>query len=683
MASNSTKIKKSLNIEPLSSPTLTEQGDVGYNSTIDKVQVRGSSATRVLVEENSAATLTNKTIDADQNTITNIENADIKAGAAIDAAKIADGSVSNAEFQRLDGVTSPIQTQLDGKLGTGLNENHIFVGNASNLAVQLDTDALGDIEVTTSGLLIKTGVISDGDINVSADIARTKLAAGTADHVVINNGSGVLSSEAQLAVSRGGTGTSDRTLQDSVASISVDWENRQLQSGTTVKLDWSGTDIDVNSRKIVNVATPTAANDAANKLYVDNLAAGAKWKNAVRVATTVNISSLSGLLTVDGITLVADDRVLVKNQTAQENNGIYIAASGAWSRASDMDSWVEVPAAAMLVQEGSVNGDTAWICTSDDGGTLGTTPITFVSFPAGAAYTADGQGIELVGLQFQLELDGSTLSKSGAGLKVADGGISNTQVSNSAAIAYSKLSLTDSIVNADINSAAGIAYSKLSLSNSIVNGDIATGAAIARTKLAAGTANHIVVNDGSGVLSSTATLDIARGGTGQTSQTAAFDALAPSTTKGDLIAHDGTDNVRLGVGANGQVLVADSATATGLSWAAVPSAATGDINLTTFAGANNIVTPANVTGLAFANGTVRAFKALVSVHLDATSDSFEVFELMGIQRGADWSMSATATGNVSGVDFTITSAGQVQYTSPNAAGFVSLTIKFRAQVTTV
>jgi hypothetical protein len=682
MASNSTKIKKSLNIEPLSSPTLTEQGDVGYNSTIDKVQVRGSSATRVLVEENSSATLTNKTIDADQNTITNIENADIKAGAAIDAAKIADGSVSNAEFQRLDGVTSPIQTQLDGKLGTTLNNGQIFVGNVSNVATAVTPS--GDVTVSNTGdIQIVAGAISDTEVNASANIARTKLASGTADHVVINNGSGVLSSEAQLAVSRGGTGTSDRTLQDNVASVSVDWQSRQLRTGSTVKLDWSGTDIDVNSRKIINVATPTAANDAANKLYVDNLAAGAKWKNAVRVATTANISSLSGLLTVDGITLVANDRVLVKNQTAQENNGIYVAASGAWSRASDMDSWVEVPAAAMLVQEGSVNGDTAWICTSDDGGTLGTTPITFVSFPAGAAYTADGQGIELVALQFQLELDGSTLSKSGAGLKVADGGISNTQVSNTAAIAYSKLSLTDSIVNADINSAAGIAYSKLSLSNSIVNGDIATSAAIARTKLAAGTANHIVVNDGSGVLSSTATLDIARGGTGQTSQTAAFDALAPSTTKGDLIAHNGTDNVRLGVGTDGQVLVANSAAATGLSWAAVPSAATGDINLTSFAGANNVATPANVTGLAFANGTVRAFKALVSVHLDATSDAFEVFELMGVQRGADWSMSATATGDVSGVDFTITSAGQVQYTSPNAAGFVSLTIKFRAQVTTV
>lgn len=682
MANNSTKIKKSLNLEPLSAPTLTEQGDVGYNSTVDKLQVRGSSATRAVVTEDGSATLTNKTIDADQNTITNIENADIKVGAAIDAAKIADGSVSNAEFQRLDGVTSPIQTQLDAKLSNVLNDGQIFVGNASNVATAVTPS--GDVTVSNTGdIQIATGVIVNADISASAAIARSKLASGTANHVVINDGSGVLSSEAILAVSRGGTGTNNRTLENSDTTVSIDWQNRQLRTGATVKLDWSGTDLDVNSRKVVNVATPTNNNDAATKQYVDNLVNGAKWKPSVKVATTANLTSLSGLLTIDGVTLVANDRVLVKNQTDQEDNGIYVAASGAWSRALDMDSWLEVPAAAVVVEEGTANADTAWVCTSDEGGTLGTTAITFVTFPSGAAYTADGQGIELVGQEFQLELDGTTLSKSSSGLKVADGGITNTQVASSAAIAYSKLSLANSIVNADIATGAAIAYAKLSLANSIVNADIASGAAIARNKLASGTADHIVVNDASGVLSSVATLDIARGGTGQTTQTAAFDALAPTTTKGDLIAHNGTDNVRLAVGTDGQVLVADSATATGLSWAAVPSAATGDINLTSFAGANNQATPVNVTGLAFANGTVRAFKALVSVHLDATSDAFEVFELMGVQRGSDWNMSAVATGDVSGVDFTITSAGQVQYTSPNAAGFVSLTIKFRAQVTTV
>jgi hypothetical protein len=109
----------------------------------------------------------------------------------------------------------------------------------------------------------------------------------------------------------------------------------------------------------------------------------------------------------------------------------------------------------------------------------------------------------------------------------------------------------------------------------------------------------------------------------------------------------------------------------------------GDIALTSFSGANNQSAAANVTGLAFANGSIRGFNAVISVTVDATSDLFEVFNLTGIQRGADWSLSYNSEGDASGVVFSITNAGQVQYQSSNYAGFTSLTIKFRAEVTTV
>jgi hypothetical protein len=77
-----------------------------------------------------------------------------------------------------------------------------------------------------------------------------------------------------------------------------------------------------------------------------------------------------------------------------------------------------------------------------------------------------------------------------------------------------------------------------------------------------------------GAIAPTTALAIANGGTGQTSKTPAFDALSPTTTKGDLIAYDGTDNVRLGVGTNGYVLTADSAQSSGLSWTAVSGTGT-------------------------------------------------------------------------------------------------------------
>lgn len=110
----------------------------------------------------------------------------------------------------------------------------------------------------------------------------------------------------------------------------------------------------------------------------------------------------------------------------------------------------------------------------------------------------------------------------------------------------------------------------------------------------------------------------------------------------------------------------------------VTSSAAGDIDPTTFALANNQAAAANVTGLAFANGVTRSFSAHVSVEIDADTDLFEVFEIKGIQRGADWVIAQSSTGDSSGVVFTITTAGQIQYTSDNYTGFVSGDIKFRA-----
>jgi hypothetical protein len=114
-----------------------------------------------------------------------------------------------------------------------------------------------------------------------------------------------------------------------------------------------------------------------------------------------------------------------------------------------------------------------------------------------------------------------------------------------------------------------------------------------------------------------------------------------------------------------------------------PVSSVGDINESSFSANNNQAVAANVTGLAFAAGTVRSFKALVSVAIDATSDLFETFELIGVQKTAGFEMAVSAVGDDSGVVFTITSGGQVQYTSSNISGFVANTIKFRAIVTGV
>lgn len=249
--------------------------------------------------------------------------------------------------------------------------------------------------------------------------------------------------------------------------------------------------------------TPTQSGDAATKGYVDSVALGLDVKASVKAATTANIT-LSGTQTVDGVSLIAGDRVLVKNQTNAVQNGVYVVAAGSWSRAADFDAADEVSGGAfMFVEQGTVNADTGWVVTSDGALTVGTDSIAFTQFSGAGSLTA-GNGLTQTGTTFDVVAADGTIVVSANDIKVgtiADANVAanaaiaysklalassikNSDVASDAAIAYSKLSLSGSIVNADISASAAIAYSKLSLTGSIVNADVAAGAAIAYSKLA-------------------------------------------------------------------------------------------------------------------------------------------------------------------------------------------------------
>jgi hypothetical protein len=163
-------------------------------------------------------------------------------------------------------------------------------------------------------------------------------------------------------------------------------------------------------------ATPTAATDIANKQYVDYYAAGLSWKAPVTVASTTNITSLSGLQTIDTITLAAGDTILVKNQSTAANNGIYVVASGAWTRSVGADTWDEFLGAITFVIEGSQAGS-AWYCTAQPGGTLGTTAINWSNFSVSSTYTA-GTGLTLAGTQFSITNTGVTAAAYGSATQV-------------------------------------------------------------------------------------------------------------------------------------------------------------------------------------------------------------------------------------------------------------------------
>jgi hypothetical protein len=169
--------------------------------------------------------------------------------------------------------------------------------------------------------------------------------------------------------------------------------------------------------------TPSASNQLVTKAYVDGLSAGLSWKDTVRAATTGNIT-LSGTQTVDTVSLIAGDRVLVKDQTTASQNGLYEVAAGAWTRTTDADTWDELVSAAVFVAEGSANEDTGFTCTVDAGGTLNTTDVTWVQFtgtgtvyvagdgltesPAGTFNVGAGSGIAVAANDVALDINGLT-----------------------------------------------------------------------------------------------------------------------------------------------------------------------------------------------------------------------------------------------------------------------------------
>jgi len=161
---------------------------------------------------------------------------------------------------------------------------------------------------------------------------------------------------------------------------------------------------------------PTAALDLATKQYVDAVAQGLDPKASCVAATTANIT-LSGTQTIDGVALIAGDRCLVKDQTAPAENGIYLVAAGAWTRTTDMDVWAEVPGAFTFIEQGTTQADTGWVCTSNAGGTIGTTAITFVQFAGVGSYTA-GTGLTLTGTQFSITNTAVTAASYGSATQV-------------------------------------------------------------------------------------------------------------------------------------------------------------------------------------------------------------------------------------------------------------------------
>jgi hypothetical protein len=191
--------------------------------------------------------------------------------------------------------------------------------------------------------------------------------------------------------------------------------------------------VGMNNQLVSNVATPVSPGDATNKGYVDGIAQGLDVKASCMCTTTGNIT-LSGLQTIDGYTTVAGDRVLVKNQTTNTANGIYVAATGVWTRTPDFSGTQAVSGSNTFIEKGTINASTSWVMTTPDPITIGTSPIVWSQFSGAGTYTASGNGIVLTGTQFSLVGVANQIVISASGIGIASGYTGQTSITTLGAI---------------------------------------------------------------------------------------------------------------------------------------------------------------------------------------------------------------------------------------------------------
>jgi hypothetical protein len=295
-------------------------------------------------------------------------------------------------------------------------------------------------------------------------------------------------------------------------------------------------------------AVPVSGNDVVNKTYLEFFAAGISWKQPVLCGTTANIT-LSGLQTIDGVTVVAGNRVLVKNQTTTSQNGIYLASATAWSRAPDADTWDELVSALVFVESGSTLAGSAWYCTIQRGGTLGTTAITWSNFSVAANYTA-GTGLTLSSYQFSITNTGVTAAAYGSASKTLTATV-NAQgqltvlADTNIAITNAQVSGLGTMSTQDANS--------VTITGGTINGTTIGGSTAAAVTGTTITANTQFTGAGTGLTGTATSLSIGGNAATATSATTATN-LAGGATGSVPYQSASSTTALLPAGSNGQVL---------------------------------------------------------------------------------------------------------------------------------
>jgi len=365
-------------------------------------------------------------IDSEHYVDGSIDTAHI-ADSQITTAKIADTAITTAKITDANVTTAKIAADAitNAKIADDSIDSEQYVDGSIDTAhiadSQITTAKLADNSVTSAKIV--DGSIVNADVNASAAIDATKIHDGTISNTEFGYLNGVSSAiQTQLDAKL----TASNNLSDLTTASTA---RTNLGLGTIATQD--ANNVSISGGAVTGLGSPSASSDAATKNYVDQAVAGLRTRTIAECASTGNVSLSNGLEagdSIDGVTLVAGDRVLLKDQTDATENGLYLAvSSGAASRDPEHDTITELSGGMVVVNQGTANDNKIFLCTTDNTGSVGSTNITYTVITPSNVGTVTSVGVADSGSS-EFTVANSPITSSGT-ITLAVNSIANTKIS--------------------------------------------------------------------------------------------------------------------------------------------------------------------------------------------------------------------------------------------------------------